>query len=256
MMKSGEAMRDETVVVGLLKVTYKGIRRNITKGRILLNREYEMWVSDVRTVRETREERRMRSEMNEWVKEGKKGETDLKEGKMKRLVELYKSKPTRKTKRRVEEDMLSGVRYKDEDMVKMGVVIDADDENGVEKLVAGNVRLDEDEKAVLGLPPAYALYEKLSKLRFKCDTEETNCKRRYGRRKLDDEKDLSEDEKKTKDEDDLRARTVHEVGSGSCNFGKRRATDYKRNKRIKLPRAKCVGEESELEVTKGESSCD
>ena len=37
----GELMRDETVVMDLLKVTYKGIKRNIMKGRIHMNRLYE-----------------------------------------------------------------------------------------------------------------------------------------------------------------------------------------------------------------------
>ena len=47
-------------------------------------------------------------------------------------------------------------------------------------------------------------------------------------------------------------RTVHEVGSERCNFGRRRATDFKGNKIIKLPRARNIGEEGDIEVSKGE----
>ena len=51
-----------------------------------------------------------------------------------------------------------------------------------------------------------------------CDVEETSAKRRYARRNRDEERDLSEDEKRTKEVDDLNSRTVHRIGSGRVDF--------------------------------------
>ena len=150
--KSGEVMRDETLVLDLLKVTYKGIKKNIVKGRLHLSKEYERWIADEKTVRDTKRERIMKGELSSWVKAGRKEENDKKDSKIKRLIEVHKSKPTMKSRRVMDQDRLGAVKYKDEDMVKAGVVIDAADGNGIEKLVAGDVNRDEDEKAVLGLP--------------------------------------------------------------------------------------------------------
>ena len=85
-----------------------------------------------------------------------------------------------------------------------------------------------------------------------CDVEETSAKRRYARRNRDEERDLSEDEKRTNEVDDLNSRTVHRIGSCRVDFGKVRATDYRHNRRIKMPKARGATEEAELAVSKAE----
>ena len=162
MMGTGEAMRDEGVVVGLLKVVYKGIKRNIVRGRIVMGQCYDAWLAEEGTVVGDAKERRMRAEMSSWVKRSRKEENDKKEGKIKWLVGRHKRKPTIKSARAADQERLSGIRYTDRDMQEAGVMVDEEDGNGIEKLVAGDVKLDSDEKAVLGLPPKYCLYEKLS----------------------------------------------------------------------------------------------
>ena len=50
LMRSGMVMRDEAVVLGLLKVVFKGIKGNIIKGRLILGQDFDAWVGEEGTV--------------------------------------------------------------------------------------------------------------------------------------------------------------------------------------------------------------
>ena len=80
--------------------------------------------------------------------------------------------------------------------------------------------------------------------------EEANAKQRWGRMKEDEMVDLTENEKKTKDEEDVWGRQIYDMRGNVLEFSKMRVTDTGRHRRTVLPKERSVEEESEFEVRK------
>ena len=95
-----------------------------------------------------------------------------------------------------------------------------------------------------------AVYERLERGRMKMDMEEANAKQRWGRKKEDERRDLTEDEKKTAEEEDVRGRQVYDMEGNTLEFSKLRVTDTGRHRRTVLPKERSIEEESEFEVRK------
>ena len=112
------------------------------------------------------------------------------------------------------------------------------------------VEIDDDEWEVLKLPPKMAVYEKMERIRMKMDMEEANAKQRWGRKKEDERADMTEDEKKINDDDDIRRRQIYDMEENTLDYAKLRVTDTGRHRRTVLPKERSVEEESVMEVRK------
>merc|ERR1712030_88817 len=88
------------------------------------------------------------------------------------------------------------------------------------------------------------------RIRMKMDMEEANAKQRWGRKKEDERADMTEEEKKIDDEEDIRRRQIYDMEENTLDYAKLRVTDTGRNRRTVLPKERSVEEESLMEVRK------
>ena len=165
---------------------------------------------------------------------------------------IEKDKPKIGIDEQQEKDRIfSKVKWKDEEIVY--------DDNSVEIATFGNVTLNEDEKAFLRNPPDYALYGKLDDDDMKVEIEVGLAKVGLNRRSTgygEEEKEEQTDESKKNDEnieiEDAMNRMIYNYETMTIDFGKRRPTDCRNNRRTILPKARTIKEEAELLIRKEE----
>ena len=128
----------------------------------------------------------------------------------------------------------------------------------VEVSTIGEVNLDEDERALLKLPPKLATRRKLEFADMRTDIEMGAAKIRYDthkensfkdigeedeiedNRKMKRRKQLTEEERKDMeqmDEIEAEGRRVHDPMTKHFDHGNRRATDCPENQKVTLPKA-------------------
>ena len=114
-----------------------------------------------------------------------------KEEKVEHLKRRHGNKGRVQTGEDSDSEMLQGIQITDEDLVGM-----EEDQTKMEDVVADGVKIDSDEWALLRLPPKTAVFDKLTTLKAKCEFEEGNAKQRWGRKKEDEMRDYTEEERK------------------------------------------------------------
>ena len=115
----------------------------------------------------------------------------------------------------------------------------------------GDVTLSKVEIAFLKNPPDHALFGSINKDIIRVEIEIGLAKVRLSRRnRYDDDEDLTEEEKEKYEFEDAKTRMVYDYDTEKIDFGNRRPTDCKNNRRTYLPQARPVKEEAELHIRK------
>ena len=109
-----------------------------------------------------------------------------------------------------------------------------------------NIKLDKDEINLLNKDPKYSLMQKTENAEFNTEVDRSLCKHRYGRGEKEKSKrkeKMGTGANKTVDDNSsvdawnsVKHRYIYDPFKKSINFNYRRPTDYKNNKRIKLPK--------------------
>ena len=87
----------------------------------------------------------------------------------------------------------------------------------------GSVEVSDDEKAVLSLPPKFATFDRIDKLRCEGEVEKGLAKLRWSRKREDSERE------------DIEQDRFYRQSEKVFNFGRMKATDFPFNPRITLP---------------------
>ena len=142
------------------------------------------------------------------------------------------------------------VRYKDIKIYeeKLGV-----EEMSEEILIIGDgVTIDENEAAVLRLPPKYAILEKLSEEEFEVDVEIATTKYRWDKIREGEEdlggEEMSEDDKEIAEEFEAKARQTYDPEEKTMDMRNKKVTDVKHNPKVYLPKALQPKDEAVIEV--------
>ena len=129
------------------------------------------------------------------------------------------------------------------------------DDPEVEILVIGDVELDDDTKAVLKLPPKYAILKKLAAEEFKLDEEMSLAKLRYAKRDCpgeeedkDQEPEISPEEQEQIDIIAAEGRRIFSPEDKEMDFRNKRVTDLKENSKVHLPKPLSASQEAKIEV--------
>ena len=140
----------------------------------------------------------------------------------------------------------------------------------VEVKTIDGIELDEEERALLSLPPKFALRRRLCSISMQTDIEMAMAKVRYQVHKEDSARELGEDEeeiemkskrKRQLNEDERKdldlmekldgeGRRVYDPFSKVFDHGNKRATDMKENKKVTLPKPCDNHTESSIEILK------
>ena len=141
--------------------------------------------------------------------------------------------------------------------------------NDKEVMIYGDVKLDDNERAVLQRRPEFSLYDKICKDKMDEEMNTTLTKIRWDRRSWgwtmedqDDDANLSSQEAKDKHDqeereklDQAQERLVLDKDNNTIDMGARRATDMRHNQRLVMPQPRPPLEEAvlhtRLEVWKG-----
>ena len=115
-------------------------------------------------------------------------------------------------------------------------------------MLGEDVSVDDDEWALLKLPPKKAVYERLELMRIKMDAAEVNMKQRWERKRARKMEDLTEEERRVIEEEDIEARQVYSKIWDVLDFRKMRVTDTGRHRRTVLSEELTVEEEASMEV--------
>ena len=123
-------------------------------------------------------------------------------------------------------------------------------------VVVGDVNLDSEELEVLGLPPKFAMFEKLSEEDFEVDTEICFSKYRWDKHQDegtnnendDEETKVTEDEQELMDQWEAASRQTYDPVTNVFDHRNKRATDVKHNTRVYLPKALDTKLEAGIEV--------
>ena len=126
------------------------------------------------------------------------------------------------------------------------------------------VSLSEDELLVLSKNPKFAVRSMMSKERFMAEYEKGLCKKKYsdiGKEEINgktvEETPIDEEDARIMKEAEwqgVKSELVYDFESKSMDFGNQKATNMKRNKRIKLPKASSIQMEAFLEVRRKEGA--
>ena len=122
------------------------------------------------------------------------------------------------------------------------------------------MEVDENEKAVLRLPPKISIIARLDQLSWNNDIELGNAKLRYQLRKeieerIEDEEgnvqELDEDEEERNEEIEARSRQIFDPEKKVFDQRNRRCTDLKENLEVVLPKPLGAREEACIEMRRG-----
>ena len=132
------------------------------------------------------------------------------------------------------------------------------DENKV--IVIGDIKLSENEERVLSLNPKYGVYTDIEQEDVEKELEVAGIKSRWDMRNNPEHyEDLARQEigpevqvnAPTACEQAVTVRQVFDYDTKSIRFSSKRATDYKQNSNIYLPRADSIRRETEISIRKG-----
>ena len=130
----------------------------------------------------------------------------------------------------------------------------------VEDANGDNVKLDDCEVALLTKGPKFSIFKRCTREGFIEAMEIAFIKHRWERKKLLEEMELEDDDDNDDNDDngmeetakmiEAESRMVYTARDNTFDWAKQRATDWKENKRVILPKPLTILEESKLALMK------